>query len=90
MNTPSKNQAEWFRCPVYLLAEPEGGFSVYAATLPGAASQGDTETEALANITEALEGVLLSYKDLGMPIPWRTVPLEPEPGASTHWVDVSA
>src|SRR5688572_15917558 len=37
-------------CTVYLLEELDGGFSVIAADLPGVASQGDTEAEALANI----------------------------------------
>ena len=58
------------RYHVVLEAEPEvGGFSVYVPALPGCASQGETEREALENIKEAisvhLEGLL---KD-GMPIP---------------------
>jgi predicted RNase H-like HicB family nuclease len=58
-------------CPVYLVPEPEGGFSAAVATLPGCYSQGNTEDEALANIAEALEGVLDTYKARGLPIPWR-------------------
>ncbi len=34
-----------YRLPVILLPEEEGGFSALAATLSGAASQGDTEAE---------------------------------------------
>jgi antitoxin HicB len=58
-------------CPVYLIPEPEGGFSASVATLPGCYSQGDTEDEALANVAEALEGVLETYQARGLPIPWR-------------------
>ena len=40
------------------------------ATLPGVVSQGETEREAVANITEALQGVLEQYLAEGMAIPW--------------------
>ena len=35
-----------------------GGYSVSVPAVPGALSEGDTRIEALANIREALEGVL--------------------------------
>ncbi len=58
----------WIR--VWLEREDAGGFSVHVPSLPGAASQGETEEEALANITEALGGVLESYRDDHQPVPW--------------------
>ena len=58
-----------FECRVGLIREVDGTFSVYAINLPGIASQGENEQEALANITEALSGALLEYKKDG-PIPW--------------------
>ena len=58
-------------CPVYLVAEEDGGFSASVATLPGCHSQGDSEEEALRNIIEALEGVLEAYHAREMPVPWR-------------------
>jgi predicted RNase H-like HicB family nuclease len=70
-----------YRCIVYLTLEAEGGFSVESANLPGVASQGETEEEALANIKEAFEGCFESYKAHGEAIPWLTPPREPEPGA---------
>ena len=57
------------RFKVILEREPAGGFSVYVPSLPGCASQGETEQEALANIREAIEGYLLSLQDDGLPIP---------------------
>ena len=33
----------------------EGGYTVYAPSLPGCVSEGDTEEEALVNIREAIE-----------------------------------
>ena len=71
-----------------MLAEVEGGFSVYAATLPGVVSQGETEKEALENIVEAFEGVLASYQECGETIPWLATPRELEHGGLARWVDV--
>lgn len=79
-----------YRCLVYLAEEDEGGFSVVAAQLPGVASQGDTEQEALANIVEAFEGAIAVYKGQGGNIPWLKTPEEPERGAVPRWVIVHA
>ena len=57
------------RFKVILERESDGGFSVYVPSLPGCASQGDTQQEALTNIREAIEGYLLSLRDDGLPIP---------------------
>ena len=44
---------------------------VYAADLPGCASQGYKNiAECLVNITEAFRGIVASYDDDGEPIPW--------------------
>jgi len=49
--------------------EKDGGFSVYVPDLPGCASQGETEEEALANIREAIEGYIEGLKADGLPVP---------------------
>lgn len=54
---------------VILEPEEDGGFSVYVPDLPGCASQGDTFEEAMANIAEAIEGMVAAMKDDGVPIP---------------------
>ena len=61
------------QCAVYLIPEVEGGYSVIAAHLPGAMSQGETEAEALGNITEALSGIVQSYREAQQDIPWEDV-----------------
>ena len=78
-----------YRCMVYLVPEEEG-FSVVAANLPGVASQGDTEPEALANVIEAFQGAIAVYKQQGVNIPWTKTPLEPQHGAVRRWVIVHA
>ncbi len=40
---------------VILQSEKEGGFSAFVPALPGCASQGETEEEALQNVKEAIE-----------------------------------
>ncbi len=51
---------------VVLQKEPDGGL---VATVPGCASQGDTRTEALANIREAIEVYVEDCRALGDPVP---------------------
>ena len=54
-----------------LLQEEDGGYSVIALNLPGAASSGDTVKEAVANLRDAVRELLASYADLNKPVPWR-------------------
>jgi predicted RNase H-like HicB family nuclease len=60
-----------YECRVVIVPDDEdGGFCVYALRLPGVASQGETETEAIENIRDAFGSALATYLELGMPIPW--------------------
>ena len=43
------------RLTVVLEPSEDGGYTVYAPSLPGCISEGDTREEALANIKEAIE-----------------------------------
>ncbi len=47
----------------------EGGYVVYVPALPGCATQGETFEEAEAMIKDAIEGYLLSMRDLKEVIP---------------------
>lgn len=40
---------------VILEPQEEGGYTVYAPSLPGCISEGDSKEEAIRNITEAIE-----------------------------------
>ena len=48
-----------------IVLEPseEGGYTVYAPSLPGCISEGDTRDEALSNIREAIELYLELVED---------------------------
>lgn len=43
------------RLKVFLEPSEEGGYTVYAPTLPGCISEGETIAEALVNIQEAIK-----------------------------------
>jgi predicted RNase H-like HicB family nuclease len=47
-----------------LLKQSEEGFAVWVPTLPGCASQGDTEEEALNNIRDAIAEYLTAIHEL--------------------------
>jgi predicted RNase H-like HicB family nuclease len=83
--TPEKKT---YRYKVYLLEEEDGGHSVRAASLPGVASQGDTEQDALSNVVTAFEGAIASYKKHGEEIPWSKSPRPMERGEVERWVIV--
>jgi predicted RNase H-like HicB family nuclease len=57
-----------------VITPEEEGFSAYIPCLPGCISQGDDVEDATANITEALVGVLASYKDRGEGVPYLDEP----------------
>ena len=50
--------------------DDEEQFSVVALNLPGCASCGETEDEAIENITEAARGLIESYNDANRQTPW--------------------
>ena len=57
------------RFSVVLQSESEGGFSAFVPALPGCASQGETEVEALTNIKEAILLYLEGLEADHQPIP---------------------
>lgn len=57
------------RFHVILELEKNGSYTAYVPALPGCHSQGDTETEALKNVREAIECHIESLRKDGLPIP---------------------
>ena len=80
------------RVDVRVISEDEGGFSVYAARLPGACSQGETKEEAMENIQDAVSGLMEQYEADGVDIPWLPDAETPEPGPEEIrcWVVIDA
>jgi predicted RNase H-like HicB family nuclease len=54
--------------PVTLYVDEDGWYVVDCPVIPGCASQGRTEAEALANIREAIELCLEVRREKGLPL----------------------
>lgn len=57
------------RYTVVLEQEEDGGYVAVVPALPGCVSQGDTRTEALNNIREAIELYVEDCREVGDPVP---------------------
>lgn len=60
---------------VILQPEPEGGFTVFAPSLPGLVTYGETEAEALDMAREAIQLYLAEREAAGEAIPDEAAPL---------------
>ena len=60
---------------VYLLPEPEGGYTVRVPALPEVVTYGISEDDALQMAREAIEAVLEVRREEGDDIPFDCVPL---------------
>jgi antitoxin HicB len=58
-----------YKVPLILSPQPEGGFTVTSPLLPELVTEGDTVSEAMANVQDALAAVIETYQDLGRPLP---------------------
>lgn len=84
-------QAKSYRCHLAILKEEDGGCSVLVLNLPGAGSCGDSEEQAIANVREAIAGVVASYLDEDEDVPWRDSTTYSIPaGAKQKWIRVNA
>ena len=55
------------RIPLVLEPQPEGGYTVTSPLLPELITEGDTLSEALANVEDAFAAEI--YEDRGRPLP---------------------
>jgi antitoxin HicB len=58
-----------YKVPLILAPQPEGGFTVTSPLLPELVTEGETVSEALANVQDALAAVIETYQDLGRTLP---------------------
>lgn len=59
----------FYKIPLLLTPQPEGGFTVTSPLLPELITEGDSMDEVLANVRDAFEAVLETYHDLGKELP---------------------
>ncbi|MTJ51202.1 type II toxin-antitoxin system HicB family antitoxin [Anabaena sp. UHCC 0253] len=60
----------FYKIPLLLTPQPDGGFTVTSPLLPELITEGDSIDEVLANVQDALEAVIEMYEDLGKQLPY--------------------
>ena len=58
-----------YKVPLLLTPQPEGGYTVTSPLLPELVTEGDSLSEALDNVKDALAAVIEIYQDLGRRLP---------------------
>ena len=58
-----------YKVPFLLTPQPEGGYTVTSPLLPELVTEGDSISEALVNVKDALAAVIEIYQDLGRRLP---------------------
>ena len=60
---------EFYKVPLVLTPQPEGGYTITSPMLPELVTEGDTPQEVMENVKDALQAVLEIYEDLKKPLP---------------------
>lgn len=61
-----------YKVPLILTPQPEGGYTVTSPLLPELVTEGDSISEALENVSDALAAVIEIYEDTGRALPRNT------------------
>ena len=62
----------YYKMPLVLTPQPEGGYTVTSPLLPELITEGDSLDEALENVKDAIAAVIELYQDLGKSLPQNT------------------
>ena len=58
-----------YKVPLIMTPQPEGGYTVTSPLLPELITEGDTISDTLENVRDALAAVIELYAELGRPLP---------------------
>ena len=61
-----------YKVPLVLTPQPEGGYTVTSPLLPELVTEGDSISQAVENVQDALAAVIELYEDIGCPLPQDT------------------
>jgi len=59
----------YYKMPLVLTPQPEGGYTVTSPLLPELITEGDSLDEALENVKDAIAAVIEVYQDQGRSLP---------------------
>lgn len=59
----------FYKLPLVLDPQPEGGWTITCPILPGLVTEADTVEEISINVADAIEALIEGYEELGVPIP---------------------
>jgi len=59
----------FYKLPLILEPQPEGGYVVTCPLLPELVSEGDTIQQAMENAKDALQAIIEAFGQLGRPLP---------------------
>ena len=62
-----------YKVPLLLTPQAEGGYTVTSPLLPELVTEGDSMSEVLANVKDALAAVIEIYQDSGRQLPYTDV-----------------
>ncbi|MGQ0540544.1 MAG: type II toxin-antitoxin system HicB family antitoxin [Blastocatellia bacterium] len=60
---------KFYKLPLVLDPQPEGGWTITCPILPGLVTEADTIDEVSINVADAIEALIECYEELGQPIP---------------------
>ena len=63
-----------YKMPLILTPQVEDGYTVTFPVLPESVTEGDSISEALDNVKDALAAVIEIYQDMGRPLPQNRSP----------------
>lgn len=77
-----------YRAHILLIPEEDDSVSAIAINLPGVASGGDSEEEAIGNVREAFSLAVASYLESGKTIPWKETTTDDVKDKKHLWIVV--
>ncbi len=77
-----------YKLPLIFEPQPEGGYTVTCPMLPELVTEGETVSEALANVEDAVAALVEAYEDLGRPLPEVLQRMALDPG-QLFWIETA-
>jgi antitoxin HicB len=59
----------FYKLPLVLDPQPEGGWTITCPILPGLITEADTIDEVRINVADAIEALIEAYEELNQPLP---------------------